>query len=114
MDYVLSFIKIRDQPLGRQVCLTMPYKQHQSTQFVREFPVLCRTLLGQLVVIVVEGWLAQLLEMMLRQDLWGNGRAAALGISVTVSARVTVSIDGLEHEGLRPTNALHQRPAYAF
>ena len=24
MDYVLSFIKIRDQPLGRQVCLTMP------------------------------------------------------------------------------------------
>ena len=23
MDYVLSFIKIRDQTLGRQVCLTM-------------------------------------------------------------------------------------------
>jgi len=25
MGFVLSFIKIRDQPLGRQVCLTMPF-----------------------------------------------------------------------------------------
>jgi hypothetical protein len=24
MDYVLSFIKIRHQPMGGQVCLTMP------------------------------------------------------------------------------------------
>ena len=24
MGFVLSFIKIRDQPMGRQVCLTMP------------------------------------------------------------------------------------------
>ena len=26
MGFVLSFIKIRDQPLGRQVCLTMPHE----------------------------------------------------------------------------------------
>ena len=27
MGFVMSFIKIRDQPMGRQVCLTMPFSR---------------------------------------------------------------------------------------
>lgn len=40
-------------------------------------PILRRTLPGQLVVFAAEGRQAQLLEMMMLQDLWRIGHAAA-------------------------------------
>ena len=40
MGFVLSFIKIRDQPLGRQVCLTMPFSDIAKTAQSRKVRII--------------------------------------------------------------------------
>jgi len=35
MDFLLSFIKVRDQPVGRQVCLTIPIMGSEAREILK-------------------------------------------------------------------------------
>ena len=60
MGFVLSFIKIRHQPMGRQVCLTMPIrtcndlkrKRYTSDIIERTSPIVSSTIEWPVSVIV--------------------------------------------------------------